>query len=421
MSKLLFISLGGSIEGVGLSIRVNKPDYIVFFCSKETYSQANEVIKLSKTEIKDYERIKTDDAQDLEKCYINIIKRLSQILDMWGILEKDIFVDFTGGTKTMSVAMVIATLRFGVQYCYIAGKKRNNGGIGIVEDGSYPVYTNPWNALALFERREIEVLFNNTNFEASQRKLNDLKQKVDEGNKKYYSVIEKLMEGYKEWDVFNHNSALINLSRAASDLKLINSVNGVESIRKLVDNLDENIKFLKKINECCGKKSKHCKSSQKCYLCMDLLANAKRRAEIEHKYDDAVARIYRAVEKLAQARLEKYDINTSDAHINKIPESIRDKYKKEYITKDKNQHSKVQFGLYAAYELLYELNDDLGIIYKKSEDELKKVMGSRNFSILAHGDSPIKESTYKELYDFALKFINITEDDLPVFSNLMLS
>ena len=42
-----------------------------------------------------------------------------------------------------------------------------------MEDGSYPVYTNPWNELALFERREIEVLFNNTNFEASQRKLYD--------------------------------------------------------------------------------------------------------------------------------------------------------------------------------------------------------------------------------------------------------
>lgn len=55
-------------------------------------------------------------------------------------------------------------------------------------------------------------------------------------------------------------------------------------------------------------------------LLLDLLANAVRRAEMEFKYDDAVARFYIAAEKLTKTRLQvAHDIDNSDADPDVIP------------------------------------------------------------------------------------------------------
>ena len=55
----------------------------------------------------------------------------------------------------------------------------------------------------------------------------------------------------------------------------------------------------------------------------DLIANARRRAEFENKYDDAVARLYRSMEAIAHYQLKScHDINSSDVSEKLLPDPV---------------------------------------------------------------------------------------------------
>jgi len=61
-----------------------------------------------------------------------------------------IFVaDFTGGTKTMSVALALATVQAVGRYTYVGGTERTKDGPGMVVDGKERMLhqANPWDAL----------------------------------------------------------------------------------------------------------------------------------------------------------------------------------------------------------------------------------------------------------------------------------
>ena len=64
---------------------------------------------------------------------------------------------------------------------------------------------------------------------------------------------------------------------------------------------------------------------------LDLIANADRRARIEGKYEDAVARLYSALERGAKFRLQRqYAISTEDVKPARLPEALRDEYVQKY-------------------------------------------------------------------------------------------
>ena len=127
------------------------------------------------------------------------------------------------------------------------------------------------------------------------------------------------------------------------------------------------------------------------YYVADLINNAERRAE-ESKYDDAVARLYRTMELIAQYRLRKnYGIDPSNAETEKIPQSLMEKWN---IPKDRKT---VKLALNSDYELLDALGDPLGQKYMEDR-KLKNLLLKRNASILAHGQTPVTKQTYIQLH-----------------------
>ncbi len=133
----------------------------------------------------------------------------------------------------------------------------------------------------------------------------------------------------------------------------------------------------------------------------DLLMNAERRAA-QKRYDDAVARLYRAVEMLAQTRLSQaYQIDTSNVDINRLPEHLREKY----ANRTSESNPKVQLALTDSYTLLSELDDPVGALYKKKESQVRDSIGKRNHSYLAHGTEPIGERVYSTVRDTLTEFI----------------
>ena len=157
---------------------------------------------------------------------------------------------------------------------------------------------------------------------------------------------------------------------------------------------------------------------KKCYVLASLINNSKRKAA-DYKYDDAIARLYRSFELIAQIKLLKYGIVSSDIDVSALLEKNVSQDFIAYLEKMR-EDNKIRIGLTADFLLLNELGDDLGKYYMANENKIKNLTQKRNNSILAHGlDSQSKEDFDNFLaivVDLALKldkdmkrFLNETE------------
>jgi CRISPR-associated protein (TIGR02710 family) len=139
----------------------------------------------------------------------------------------------------------------------------------------------------------------------------------------------------------------------------------------------------------------------------DLLDNARRRAA-EHRHDDAVARLYRAIEAIAQIRLrENHGVSDTKAvPLDQLPETLR----QEWTSRARD--GAVMLGLRDAYRLLNELGDELGRQFVDCglDDEERSPLVARNASILAHGFAPVGDKTYNQLWETACALASYRED-----------
>ena len=83
--------------------------------------------------------------------------------------ESELVVDYTGGTKTMSVAVTIATLEWSSVYSYVGGVERSKNGVGVVVNGKEKMLylDNPWNEIALMDQKKACILFNKARYSSA--------------------------------------------------------------------------------------------------------------------------------------------------------------------------------------------------------------------------------------------------------------
>jgi CRISPR-associated protein (TIGR02710 family) len=196
-----------------------------------------------------------------------------------------------------------------------------------------------------------------------------------------------LCEGFEAWDRFDHQEAISRLAPYISQSSI--KPYGL---------------FLKKVIASRGQLDRNFDTSNGMNgngyeVVEDLLLNADRRAN-QQRYDDAVGRLYRALELLAQIRLFKtYEIQTGDVDITKLPESLQPEYE------GKRNH-KIQIGLTESYELLAKISDDaLGQLYLKQKNPINNALQVRNYSLFAHGFQSIDESRYQTFNAVVANFI----------------
>ena len=126
---------------------------------------------------------------------------------------------------------------------------------------------------------------------------------------------------------------------------------------------------------------------------LDLLCNARRR-KAEGRYDDAVARLYRAVEALAQDQLRREHgiADTGKVPLDRVPLSLRARYPADA--------AELKLGLQEAYLLLSELGDPLGQRFAGLgwHEPKHSPLTARNQSILAHGFAPVGATIFESLW-----------------------
>ena len=411
-AKALLICVGGSPEPVIYSINELSPECLCFFASEETKGIINdEIIPKLMDRPPWMAEIISEDANDLLTCYRAITGKWGELLKNWRLGPGDWIVDYTGGTKPMVAALVLATIDDSSGYRYISGTERTKRGTGIVIDGKEHVlhHINPWDELAIKDRRQAAILFGRGRYSQVAEILRGVAQRVSGGEKHLYKVLGDIADGYGLWDNFQHREAWGKLKPSHKSLEMATIFGGQPGINTFVTRLKENLAFLERlVVGTPGIKQEHF---------LDLMANAKRRADLEYKYDDAVARLYRAIEAYAQIRFASFGINTSDIHEDQLPGEVRAEFTNKYRD---NIDNRIKLPLYGAYKVLELLKEPAGAIFFEQWPQMKLLLDSRNKSILAHGLDPIKRERYAEMFKLVCKISGIAADTIPRFPDILL-
>lgn len=405
--KAMIISLGGSPQPVITSITHYQPSFISFIASHDTCNLIAEIEKTIKENSKlQYKKEITlvDDINNLMHCYQKSEEAVHRVLKR-NCNKDEVIVDYTGGTKNMSVALALAAVTHGFSFSYVGGTDRTKDGIGIVKDGSEEVYQNinPWDFLALDEKKKIAAFLSAADFKAAKDLLEELASKTVK-NRAVFRKTGLMVELLYQWDLFNYRKAHQIYSR--KDLSdLLESEDS--SLRNFVEHIFKLKDFLEVLVENEGKPHKN--------LVLDMFANAERRYK-QGKIDDAILRLYRIVEMMAQERLmSMYGIDSSNVDIEKVPANLREEFK----TRNADSKSgKIKIGLNPSYRLLKELDDGLGTVFFDNKHNFESIQSARNLSYLAHGFSSPKESTYINLREFILGLGFFKQDEAPVFPEL---
>lgn len=404
MPKIMIISVGSTIEPIIFSLENQKPEYIIFFTSKETKEKVQEIINKLNYKVKCTHPIISDSSEDLNICFKTIQQEIPKIIKKWDLSLDDVIVDYTGGTKTMSAALVLGTIEFCKNYYYIGGTERDKNGVGVVISGKERMLyiNNPWDEIGYLEKKKINNLSNTLRFSSALEELDKIIAKISENNKPFFEMVKEIITGYNLWDNFQHKPAKNLLFKGIKKLELIASEK--ENFKNLKNQISNNLEFLSNLLE---------PEKKERLLIYDLIASAKRRGDIEKKFDDAVARLYRAIEKIAQVELkEKYGIVTSNVDLKKLPENLKEEYEIKYSDE---KTKKIKIPLYASYRVLREKKNEIGIKFFNREKEINEILDLRNNSILAHGDIPISEESYKKILPLIFEFSGIKEENIPQF------
>jgi CRISPR-associated protein (TIGR02710 family) len=406
---LLMCSVGGTPEPVVAAIRQWRPTRIMFLCSDQTRASISAALDLLAGN--DDPAIPpgcTDetllrDPQDLQHT-LRDLRPLDHYVQSWHQRRADyvVVVDFTGGTKVMSAALALVARRWKCTFSYVGGQERNKDGVGVVVSGREKPFSqfNPWDALGYQAVEDAVAVFNHGGYAAAAALLDGAVKNAEKPEvKRELSTLKAVIDAYAAWDRFDHKEAAQRFTDALknrNDLAAVFSHDASSLIARL-ERQGDRVAHLAAQNEPTTASVE------------DLLHNARRRAA-ERRFDDAVARLYRAVEALAQVRLrENHDIpDTKAVSLTQLPDSLRT----EWANRGRD-NSSFALGLQDAYRLLNDRGDELGRKFFQLglADEQRSPLVSRNQSILAHGFHPVGEALYNQLAEKLRSLVSLDEPD----------
>lgn len=381
MAKVMIISLGTGVgveNGIAKSIKVNNPDKLFFIATRESKSAIERIESVSGKKLVYEPPLIIDNAEDVEVCW-KTTAQLVRSLIRDGYCPEEICIDFTSGTKAMSAGCVLAGASFECgNLSYVGGGKRDSNG-RVISGTERVIILTPNEFFIDQRRRMIQDFFNLFQYDACIKLISDARTKSmamevqDE-----LDLLENLVLAYSFRDKFDH-------LKAAS---YFHQLHGKFDTQWQIDtSKSKEIVFKIALHQEKFSASKEIKDKFSEEILADLLANADRRGQ-EGKYDDAVARLYRAVELVAQMLLARRNIDTSGVKFDVLPAAWQEEYRES--------KESIKLGQEKAFSLLECLGEDAGRDFRENRN-LRNYLSKRNSSIMAHGLTPMTGKIFDEL------------------------
>ena len=406
---ILFMTVGTGInadsEEMGFKLLARKlystitkiyPHKVVFFASdksKHTIEYVEELFRQNDDEFildEDYQIVRIKAIDDFNACFESVEAKVWELDYQRENADTQIIMDYTSGTKTMSAAMACCGLFYSKDLISVVGDRST----GEVSAGTEQInYQNLYKIYDKFSLMRTRYNFNANRFMACMDVLNYI---VDMNIHK--DSLLNLCKAYHAWDNMNFEDAFDYLKDV--------DMNKIE-FGEIKNELKSNIKALGTIVNARSPNLKNC------YILASLINNSIRKAD-EYKYDDAIARLYRAFELTAQIRLDSYNINTSDVDTAVLLENnVSEKFIEEL--ENAKEDGKIRIGLVMDYLLLNELNDDLGRYYVENDKRIRNMTVKRNNSILAHGLESSSKEDFEEFLEVVVDIARKLDKDMNRF------
>ncbi|MFN3337881.1 MAG: TIGR02710 family CRISPR-associated CARF protein, partial [Thermomicrobium sp.] len=331
--RILLLNIGKPSNGdiatrpESVALREVQPDYVVFVCSQPAKTQAagrdyvDTYAQLAGLSPDQFELLELPDPDDLAECYQKLVQCLEDLRHRFPGAE--LLADYTAGTKSMSAALVLAALddeqspevklrlvrgERGQQATVIPGTESSVAVSGIHDLRARRLVSRARDALERFDYAEAHRLLGQA-----------LQREISSSLRDQLVRVRNLCRAFDAWDRYELDQAAKILQNYRQNwcqwLGVLEELQGVTSAFAATQHRQPpDQPRLAGLDH-----------RRDPYVAVeDLLLNAERRAA-QHRYDDAMARIYRALELLVQLRLWLgHRIDTSNTDLSRLPETLRE-------------------------------------------------------------------------------------------------
>ena len=390
-NPILLCTVGGAHQPILRAIESTSPRYVCFFCTDRDpgtgkpgsivqVTGKGSVIKTSSGDAgptlpnlpaqarldAEHFEARTIPADDLDGAFFAMRDAAAELAERFPGAR--FIADYTGGTKTMTAALVCAALeRDDVELQLIAGARPN---LSRVEDGTEQAmaasvarlrldramapYLDAWRRFAYHEAAE---------------GLDGIRIAAGNPDRAWLGFARSLSRALARWDDFDHGGALELIDTYAS------------RVAPRFPQMLPALRLLAKANE-------NDKRHEPARL-FDLWLNAERRAK-QGRFDDAVARWYRLVEWTAQWQLRTVlGADTADFPQDLLPPDA---------DTTPGRDGKIRIGLWQAWQVVeHRLPGPAQVFIAGHGRELRDLLDLRNSSILAHGFRPVGAADWRRV------------------------
>ncbi len=395
--RVLVLNVGKPLNGnvadrpEAFALREAQPDFVVFVCSQPAEAHEGSVefvaeyAALAGLSPEQYEVLALPDPDDLVRCYEALLARFSELRQRFPTAE--FLADYTAGTKSMSAALVLAALDSEgtpeVQLRLVRGARGRQATVIPGTESFAPVSAihdvraHRFVALARVALERFDYA------EAAAALDQAMRREISPSLRTHLERARNLCRAFDAWDRYELGAALSLLDLYRRDWYAQLAV--LEQLRGVVEAFTP---------EDQGERLRLARldTLRDPYVAVaDVLYNAERRAA-QGRYDDALARVYRALELLVQLRLWLgHRIDTSDVDLARVPEERR-----QLLARRAEESGRVRIALLQAWDLLAAFPDEpLAEWLRAQRGRLLAWTQHRNRSLLAHGFAPVTQATWR--------------------------
>ena len=383
---ILALTVGGSSEPLKSAIEATNPDILLLIASApaagsvssrgaaEEFKRAFEASQEGRSA-----QVIEVPADDPGRAFALIVAEIDRFRNRK--LGCRIVADYTGGTKSMSAALLFASFQRDLETQIMAGRRDDLARVTSGTEAARSVDTR----LIGVEREFVTGLrvAAHGDYAAAAGLIGAIQNKIQfEKLKPPASLGRRLQQAQDwaeclaRWDRFDHKAAWLKLEDG-----LDNAALWAESLRAsghgaILEDLARG------------------KDEPRVTLCQDLLENARRR-EAQGRLDDALARLYRFTEACVQTRLyDRYKLKSGELNMSDLPPKLAGQltpsgYPPRYKT-----------GLLQTVNVLRHKDqaDPVADAYFFGDERGPRWLVRRNSSILAHGYSAVEPQVVKEAF-----------------------
>lgn len=396
-------TVGGSPEPILTALRWHKVQFVLFVVSERSEKEVEEKILPGLEYTPQYEKLRLSTPEDLGACYMDCRKGIYDWLQRRGLAGQEVFFDNTGGTKPMSAALALAAFEWIPNYHYVSGD-RDKGGLGVVQTGTERgvAGVSPWFRFALKPRELATHFYRQGYAEQAAQLLEQAAESATEQQQtiRAYAALCRLLA---RLDALKFDGLLHELGRCQPMLEVAFEQAGNRAA----------LEWLRGLKDHFAKLQQEVKNRQQHPTCLrELLACARRRARQGH-YDDAIARLYRAVELFVQDRLNRaFGAQLGILRLEGLDPALAQRLREKF-PHALDEQGRLRLALKNGCEVLqfspYEEDRALAGFYESLKNELEK----RNQSWLAHGTRPASREDFEAMWAKVLAQMGLCGEDLP--------